>query len=147
MKTQSRKAKRIRLGVVAIAASAAIVLGSVVPASAASYNINASLNCVGTLYKSDTYRPHSSGPSRIKLSQHDWWKSKWTLRTGLRVGTTQTTQTLEFPPSSRSTYKYRTNGGSTTLPSGSYAVNARVNTAGNGGCVLFPPTFKAILDL
>ncbi|MDQ1217782.1 hypothetical protein [Microbacterium arborescens] len=143
-----QKSRRLRLIAGSIAASAAIVLTAAVPASAAEYSINAQLNCAGSLFEGDTFRPHSAGGASIQLTRHDWWKNNWALRTGLRVPSgAQTTGSLEFSPASREVHRYRTTSGNTTIPSGSYAVNARVNTNANGGCVLWPPSFEAKLNL
>lgn len=143
---QSTRGLRLVAG--SIAASAAIVLTAVVPASAAELRINAQLNCAGSLFEGDTFRPHSSGGASIQLTRHDWWKDNWALRMGLRVPSgAQTTASLEFSPVSREVHPYRTTSGNTTIPSGRYAVNARVNTNANGGCVLWPPSFEAKLNL
>lgn len=140
--------RKAGLAAASMAAACALVLGVTLPAHAATYNINAALNCSGALFQSDTFRTHSSGGSTIKLTKHDWWKAEWELRSGLRnTGGTQITQTLQFPPESRSTYSYKTNAGSLTIPSGSYAMNLRVETFGNGGCVLYPPSFEGQLVL
>lgn len=141
--------RRVKLAVFATIAAAALVGGTAVPAAAASYNINASLNCAGALFTGTTYRYHSSGSASIRLTKHNWWYDVWSLRTGLRnLNGTQVTQSLQFKPTSRATHTYRTTSGSTTIPSGRYAVNARVGgTENTSGCRVFPPTFEAVLTL
>jgi len=142
---RSRPKHRVVWG--ALLASAAIVVGTALPASAATYNINASLNCAGTLFQGDTFRPHSTGGASLRLTKDDWWWDVWTLRTGLRKADgTQATATLETKPSNRNTNAYKTPGGSTSIPGGSLAVNARVGgTAQTSGCRVFPPSFEGVL--
>jgi len=140
-------ARKLRLGLAAVTAACAIVLGTAVPASAAlrTYKISATLGCGGALLQGTTYRPHAQadGPATIKLTSHRYWRDFWELRVGLRVGGSQTTQSLEFKPTSRTTHTFRTARGSTSLPTARYATNSRVNFTPDGRCAGLPPTYSA----
>lgn len=145
MKTSAKK-RRLVLG--AALASVGIVLGTALPAAAATYNISATLNCAGALFQSDNFRPHTNNAgASLRLTANDWWYDVWTLRTGLRnTSGTQVTAALETAPTNRSTNSYRTSGGSTSIPGASLAVNARVGgTENTSGCRVFPPTFSGVL--
>lgn len=141
---------RAGLGAAAAAAVAALVITlTAAPASAASYSINGTLQCGGALAAYENYRPHSTGGSSIQLTRTDWFWAGNGVRFGLRTSNgVQQTQSVEFGEAERSTKSFRTNGGSTSIPGGSYAVNARVAVYnGNGSCRVFPPSFEATLNL
>jgi len=122
MRKQYRLAK-VGLGVAAVSL---LVLGGGTAASAATnYAISSSVNCHGSLNQYDTYRDHASGSATFKLEHKDFPDS---FRIGLRKDgvSGQYTDSLNFASDGGAAKTFtRACNGSTTLPTGTYAVNAR----------------------
>ena len=124
---------------VALAAAGAIMAAGLAAAPAQanqSWNISGTLNTSGTLMQYSTWRPHSSGVSdftitnQVGCSGNRW--SRWGLR---KDGSSdQYTQTLQINGESGNGRFKRVSDGSTTLPSGQYAINGRMANETGHGC-------------
>lgn len=118
------------------------------PAHAATYAVEGTLNCGGALAQYGTFRSHSSGGAALKKTFDNWITGTET-RYGLRNGAgTQVTKTLAFAVRSYVSKSFQTTGGSSTIPTGSYAINARIgNVTGSGTCGPGIPHWKGDLTL
>ena len=138
--------KRARIGAIVVLTGTLVAAGAT-SAMATAYNgLHGTLNCVGALSQYDTYRPHTTGPASIKLTDTDNFASSESVRFGLRAGDTQVTNSPQFAYNQFVTKSFTSaSSGSSTIPGGSLAVNARLVTTASG-CHPFVPSWDGNLN-
>lgn len=117
----------------------ATTVGAVVafasPASATLIPLTGTLNTSGTLVQYSTYRPHVSGPSEMAISNNTGCADNRFSRFGLRVNdTSQYTNTNQYNGETGSQPFTRASNGSSTIGTGSYAINGRMANETGHGC-------------
>ncbi|HVK28695.1 MAG TPA: hypothetical protein VM575_10140 [Nocardioides sp.] len=122
---------------VALAAALVALAVSVTPAHANQlWNVGGTLNTSGTLIQYSTWRPHSSGVSDFTISNQvgcagNRW-SRWGLRKD--YSSSQFTKSVQINGETGNARFSRADNGSTTLPSGQYAINGRMANETGHGC-------------
>lgn len=83
----------------------------------------------------------------MNLTGTSWFANSDSIRIGLRdMGDTQITQSLEWAKTARGVKYFRTaSSGSATIPTGSYAINARLVTSSTG-CGFAVPSWTGTLN-
>ena len=126
--------KKIALVVAGVAVASALAVG---PAQANQlWNVSGTLNTSGTLMQYSTWRPHTSGVSDFTISNQVGCSGNRWSRWGLRkdYSTSQYTNTLQINGETGNGRFSRASDGSTTLPTGQYAINGRMANETGHGC-------------
>lgn len=147
-KNDSKSALRntIRTSSVGVLVAALLGIGTV-PAAAATLKLEGGLSCIGNLTQYKTFRMHERGGSSLKVTSFTSVASGG-VNYGLRNSNDrQITQSVNFKKGSLNTKKsFKTTAGSTTIPRGRLAVNARHITKSTG-CGWPTPSWKGTLVL
>ncbi len=118
------------ISTVAATLAVAVSVLVAVPAAQANqlYNVSGTLNTSGTLVQYSTWRPHSSGVSDFTITNQVGCNGNRWSRWGLRKdgSSSQYTQSIQINGESGNGRFRRASDGSTTLPSGQYAINGRM---------------------
>lgn len=125
-----------RMAIVLMATALALAV-SLTPAHAnQSWNVGGTLNTSGALIQYSTWRPHSSGVSDFTISNQVGCSGNRWSRWGLRKdqSSSQFTQSLQINGETGNGRFKRADNGSTTLPSGQYAINGRMANETGHGC-------------
>lgn len=128
-----------KFSTVAIAVSGVLLVSGLAgtPAQANQlYNLTGTLNTSGTLIQYSTWRPHSSGTSDFSISNQVGCSGNRWSRWGLRkdYSSSQYTNSLQINGETGNGRFSRASNGSTTLPSGQYAINGRMANETGHGC-------------
>lgn len=143
----SKRKHGVRRASMAGALALGMVVLGVAPAMAASHAVEGTLSCIGALSTYSTFRPHSTGGASLKVSSFKSISSGG-VNYGLRnTGGTQISQSLNFTSGSLGSTKSfkRSSNGSTSIPGGQLALNARHITT-NTGCGVVLPSWKGTLN-
>lgn len=147
MHSSSGSPRSITRLAIAAAASLLLALGGASAAWAKSYNVEGGLSCIGNLTTYGTFRAHNSGAASIKTTSFTAI-SKDGVNFGLRNRDgVQVTKSTRVKKADLNTAKsFKTSRDRTTIPAGSYALNARHITSSTG-CGWPTPSWKGSLNL
>lgn len=129
--------RNTRKAAASVALAVLASVAAVAPAQAnQSYPLSGTLNTSGTLIQYSTWRPHSSGVSDFTISNQVGCSGNRWSRWGLRkdYSTSQFTTTIQINGEQGNGRFARADNGSTTLPSGQYALNGRMANETGHGC-------------
>lgn len=113
---------------IASAVGIALVVLPALPASAASrsFQFDSSVNSDGSLTQYDTYRDQVSGPAKYTYRSTDFGDHEFRVGLRKKPSDDQFTKSLSFTSTGVTKSFTRADNGSSTIPTGSYAMNARV---------------------
>lgn len=117
------------------------------PASAANHQVEGTLSCIGDISQYGTFRTHAQGGASLRVTSFTSI-SDGGVNYGLRNRAgTQVTKSVNFKRADlNKTKKFSSTSGSSTIPAGNLAVNARHITK-NTGCGYPLPSWKGTLTL
>ena len=126
--------KKIALLAAGVAAASTLMIA---PAQANQlWNVSGTLNTSGTLVQYSTWRPHSTGVSDFTISNQVGCSGNRWSRWGLRkdYSSSQYTNSIQINGETGNGRLKRASDGSTSLPTGQYAINGRMANETGHGC-------------
>ena len=126
--------KKIALLAAGVAAASTLMIA---PAQANQlWNVSGTLNTSGTLVQYSTWRPHSTGVSDFTISNQVGCSGNRWSRWGLRkdYSSSQYTDSIQINGETGNGRFKRASDGSTSLPTGQYAINGRMANETGHGC-------------
>ncbi|MCA9686964.1 MAG: hypothetical protein KC457_32660 [Myxococcales bacterium] len=126
--------KKIALLAAGVAAASTLMIA---PAQANQlWNVSGTLNTSGTLVQYSTWRPHSTGVSDFTISNQVGCSGNRWSRWGLRkdYSSSQYTNSIQINGETGNGRFKRASDGSTSLPTGQYAINGRMANETGHGC-------------